>query len=251
MFDLHIYIVEDDFIYREKLAAVLRDQIQPKLRFTHFIITQVEKPLTFYNELPQKKIADSDVFLLDIDLKIFHDGIDFGTLIREQNRVSPIFFITSSKSKSIEVINSGIQPTNYLVKSLDTALLIERLIHFFTTFEQEHIEETKLKDQNILFQAGTKKLLLNLKEIMYISSIPSMRNSVILKTATEEMIVDGTLNKIKQTLPSPPFYLGLKSYIFNLHSIQTLQRSESRITFRDGEELFVGKAIIDKLVKIL
>ncbi|EOH96684.1 hypothetical protein UAW_01849 [Enterococcus haemoperoxidus ATCC BAA-382] len=243
-----IYIIDDDFMYRKKLQEILASLHFFTDSFSVEIIP-VEEQEVFFSSLNVLTINDNDIFLLDIDLQTYYSGIDIAKKIREHNQKAFILFLTNSDDKGIDIINHQIHAMSYLVKgpSLDSHILEEA----FYSIKQEILQRVQDKDSYLSFKNFGQIIFVKYNEILYIKSMPGVRNMVVIHTENSEQVVEGTINKLRETADSTYLYTELKSYIINLNHIFSLERATGIIMFDDGSELEVGKRIIDKLRKAL
>lgn len=246
-----VYIIEDEFIYRDKIKKSLMDL--PKRDLFDYTFVPVESPLAFYKSLEMSAIEDNDLFILDIDLKTYFTGIDIGQKIRSLNQNCFIVFLTNLSSKRIEVINAKVHAFSYLLKPLpheeaDSQWLIEDL---FRSIETALLKRSADNDQFLVIPTQKTQLLIPYKKIIYISAAKHLRGKILIKTIDEEFLVNSSLKEIKKKLTPNFFYKGLRSYIFNLAMITSVDRLSETISFKDDSFLHVGTRIIDKLKKSL
>lgn len=242
-----IYVVEDDHIYRKRIIQYLTD-----LHFDSFQyrISPLDNHLLFMEEIPTLNISNNDIFFLDIDLKTQYTGIDLATEIRKYNSKCSIVFLTSFEDKAISIINSEIFPLGYLVKNpVDSVELKETIVSVLTKVENTTKANWR-NDQDItIFMNGYESVYINCKEILYIESLKGLKGRVLIKTFSEEIIIEGKIGKIKNNLKQPYLFSSLQSYIINLENISSINRKNGNITFINEHELFVGTRIIDKVKK--
>lgn len=246
-----IYIVEDEFIYRDKVEELLLNF--PKRELFNYQIVPVTSPIAFYKQLDTMTIHDNDLFILDIDLNTYFSGIDLGKQIRGLNENCFIIFLTNLDSKGIEVINANVQPFSYILKALpheklDTQQIIEDL---FYSIEAAILERTNDDDRFLVVSNKNRQLLIPYKKIVYISSVKQSRGQVLIKTIEEEFYVTSSLKELKKLLKPDYFYKELRSHILNVTMVTSIDRSSETISFTDGHLLHVGIRIIEKLQKFI
>ncbi|MGX7149426.1 LytR/AlgR family response regulator transcription factor [Enterococcus ureasiticus] len=242
-----IYVVEDDNLYRKRIIHYLENYHSNSF---HYKISSLDNHLLFMEDIPTLDISDNDVFFLDIDLKMQYSGIDLANKIREINSKCSIIFLTSFEDKAISIINSEIFPLGYLVKNpIDSAELKATIENVLLKIES--LAKTAWRqDQDITtFMNGYESIYLNCKEILYIESLKGFKSRILIKTFSEELIIEGKIGKIKNNLKQSYLFSSLQSYVINLENISAINRKNGTITFTDDKDLFVGTRIIDKVKK--
>ncbi|WP_430602302.1 hypothetical protein IGJ02_002627 [Enterococcus sp. DIV0724b] len=247
---IRTYIIEDNFIFREKIKELIQ-QLPVSDNYFSLEAISIEKLDVFYSSLSEAthKIQDTDIYLVDIDLQSYYSGIDLAKKIREQNKDCFILFLTNLEDKALEIINKDIQPKSYIIKG--TNLDIQEVESIFLPIKIEIINRIQNKDNYMSFKKFGEVVYIKYTDILYISSISTMRNTLVVHTKDSEQMVEGTIHKLKKIIDKPYLYTGLKSLIINRNHLASIQRSVGLITFDNGSELEVGISIIDKLNKFL
>lgn len=208
-------------------------------------VNEVINEISFYKELAGLKIQNSDLFFIDIELKTYFTGIDLAKEVRKKNPYCSIIFVTSFESRGLEIINENILPLAYLVKSKDKQYMkskIEDILH-------TAIRNSSSEDEYILFQERGYDQLIKEKEILYISPVKGLKSTLLVKSFDSEIMVTGSLKKIKELLQDDLFYKDMKSFIINMRSIKTVYRTEGVVLFQEDSTLTVGKISARKLSK--
>ncbi|MBO0441564.1 LytR/AlgR family response regulator transcription factor [Candidatus Enterococcus ikei] len=242
-----IYVVEDDNLYRKRIIHYLESYRSSSFRYK---ISPLDNHLLFMEDIPTLNISDTDIFFLDIDLKTQYSGIDLANRIRQINSKCNIIFLTSFEDKAISIINSDIFPLGYLVKNPVDSTELKSTIETVLLKVETLTKADWRQDQDITtFMNGYEAIYLNCKEILYIESLKGLKSRVLIKTITEELIIEGKIGKIKNNLKQTYLFSSLQSYIINLENISSINRKHGTITFTGDQELFVGTRIIDKVKK--
>ena len=208
-------------------------------------VNEVINEISFYKELAGLKIQNSDLFFIDIELKTYFTGIDLAKEVRKKNPYCSIIFVTSFESRGLEIINENILPLAYLVKSKDKQYMkskIEDILH-------TAIRNSSSEDEYILFQERGYDQLIKEKEILYISPVKGLKSTLLVKSFDSEVMVTGSLKKIKELLQDDLFYKDMKSFIINMRNIKTVYRTEGVVLFQEDSTLTVGKISARKLSK--
>ncbi|MGM0218969.1 LytR/AlgR family response regulator transcription factor [Enterococcus sp. AZ126] len=245
---VRVFLIDDEFAYRKQLQNIIQSFTFSQNNLSLQVI-EVDEQDSFYSTLDTFLINDHDIFIIDIDLKTYYSGIDIAKEIRKQNENRFILFVTNLDNKGIEIINEQINLKTYLVKGLnmDSRILEE----VFYTIKNEILHRIQDKESYASFKKFGQVIFVKYQEILYIKSMPGIRNTIIIHTENSEQIVEGTISSLRETIDSFYLYTELKSYIINLNRIVTLDRATGLIIFDDHTELEVGKRIIYKLKKAL
>ncbi|EOH92487.1 hypothetical protein UAW_03007 [Enterococcus haemoperoxidus ATCC BAA-382] len=245
-----VYVVEDDYEYRKKIILSLKNYHS---NFVQFNVSSIDNHLFFMEELQSLSIADTDIFIFDIDLKTTFTGIDLALEVRKHNRNCSIIFLTSLEDQAIPIINSNILPIGYLIKNTVSSIKLSQPLYELLDKIEDNLNNSWREDPNIvMIKTGAKKIYVNGKDILYIESMKGLRGKILIKTFHEDIIINGQIGKIKKLVEHQPYlFTSLQSYIINLTSITVLDRAKGMIIFSSGDELLVGIKIIDKLKKVL
>lgn len=241
---IRTYIIEDEIAHAKMMESqVLAFSVESQL--VEIAVYQVQELTHFYKNLETFSFLNTDLFIIDIHLNTFFNGIQLAQKIRELNEEVSIIFLTFDPSKGIEVINSQIHPLGYIVKNSSSDLFFQEELRMLLKGVEQKLSE---EDENkLMVRSGRTKLLFQFSEIYYITSIKSKRNKVAIKSYNQEIICDAKLSDLKSQLLSPNFYTELKSYIINFDFIQSYNRIEGTLTFKDNSELYFGTKVITKI----
>lgn len=211
----------------------------------NFDIQSIQNYIYFYENLENQAINDDDIFIIDIYLNTFFNGIDIGKKIRSINSHCKIIYLTSAADKAIDTINQKISPNAYLMKSEDPEITQMQLIDLFISLNLDITNN----DKTITLSSYTSNFVINLSDVLYITTFKGARNKLIVKTLTSDLVIDGTISKMKMRLPSPPFYLDFKSIIINNSKIKNISTIKQQITFTNDVELEIKQKLLYKLLR--
>ena len=242
-----IYVVEDDSLSRKRIIHYIEHYHSTTFRYK---LSSLDNHLLFMEEIPALTISDNDIFSLDIELKTQYSDIDLASQIRQINSKCNIIFLTSFEDKAVSIINSGIFPLGYLVKNPIDSTELKTTIETVLMKVERLTKSAWRSDLDIItFVNGYESIYVNCKEVLYIESVKRLKSRVLIKTLTEELLIEGKSGKIKNTLKQSFLFLSLQSYIINLENITTINRKNGTFTFTSDQDLFVGTKIIDKVKK--
>lgn len=244
---IHVFLIEDDFLFRKKVQEVI-ESLPLADEYFSFEVSVVED-FDFFLSTNEININDNDIFLIDIDLQSYHSGIDLAKNIRKHNKHCFILFLTNLEDKALEIINQEIHANSYIIKG--TSLEPQVFESLFRSIKTEIIKRVQNMENYISFKKFGEIVFIKYEDILYITSVPKMRNKLAVHTIDSEQIVEGSISKLRKQIKIPYIYTGLKSYIINLHHLQSLNRSIGLLVFDNDYELEVGISIIDKLNRVL
>ncbi|EOD7438416.1 LytR/AlgR family response regulator transcription factor [Enterococcus faecium] len=245
---MDIYVVDDSFLIEKKVGNIVR-LINEKSKSQLFDFIKIDYPQKFFEELPVKKIKDNDIFILDINLNTFFNGIDLGEAIRSKNASCYIVYLTSFENSAMPIINRKINAWSYIIKEIDEGKFrnsIEKTL-------KEIIQDSHLKEESedfTTFMIQKKQIVVPTRDIIYLKSMTGYKNSVLVKTIEEDLIVDGSLKTFKKKYQKPYFFKDFRAYIINLYAISEWSRRGQYIGFINGDILELGTKSIDKLNKV-
>ncbi|MBO0472168.1 hypothetical protein IGL98_000653 [Enterococcus sp. DIV0840] len=243
---INIYIIENDFSHRRLLKNEVT-YFSQQSKLAKMKISTIDNYIQFYQNMSSFNFMNNDVFIIDIHLNTFFNGVQLAKKIREigLDKTMFILFLTSDVTKSIDVINQQIQPFGYIVKQpLPNLFFKEELFSHLHQIESALIP---IEENVLAIRSGNSQVVFLTSTIYYIASMKGKRNKVIVKTANNEMICDAKLTTLKSDLTETYFFKDLKSYIINLSFIQSYNRLEGIITFKDQSELYFGTKVVAKI----
>lgn len=220
--------------YKKKIIKIVSE-----LNRESFEFVEVSNERSFYQELDALEITDSDLFLIDIELKNYFNGIDLAEKIRRKNADCFIVFITFFETYGIEVINRQIMPFAYLSKNLPMDQLIARSRILIDSYLRT-VQDRESNEMKITVESNNQKVIVYEKNILYVSTIPGYKKMLLIKIVEGEMLVSSRLKDIRKQLNGPYFFKELKSFIINLNKIEIINQIEGIVQFEDKTILDVG-----------
>lgn len=242
---MNIYIIDDNYVIAEKIKKIIQNMKRPA-QLNELKVQIVDKH--FLSELDDISVSDTDIYIVDIDLKQYYTGIDLAKQIRELNDKCFIMFVTSYENKAIHIINNRIDPFAYIVKEIDEELFVENIEKQMNNIYQQ-LSSRVQKEELFIFKVGNQSIFVTINDILYISSIKGYKHSLLLKLKNEEHMIDGSLKKLKPLFTSSFIYKDFKAFILNMNNISSISRNEEFIKFINGDTLEMSASSIDKLKK--
>lgn len=185
-----------------------------------------------YAALESKRLK-FDIILLDIIMRDM-DGMTCARLIRRQDKLARIIFLSSST----DYVYDGyeVNATAYLVKPLNT----DRLAAVLDTAIAQAEDAAR---ESIAITSGGAIQRIPTKDILYVES---MKNKVIVALAKGERLnVYTSLDKFEQSHHSPKWIRSHKSYIVNFLYIE--QYASDKFVLRDGTVIPISRIYKDRV----
>lgn len=241
---MNVYYIEDNIFHQEEFRKKYRQS--DYLAAISLVIplpSQLEK---FYSELDFLPIQDSDIFIVDIELKRFHSGIDFSKKIRQRNHSCSIIFLTNDTTKGIEIINQNIRADKYYSKKDITEAVngLEELLFHHPDLKQD---QSKL----IKIESLSKIYLIDPKEVNYLSKVTSSRSTIEFYCHTEFFLIHGKIEELKQAFQKFHYFNDLKGYSINPTNIKLVDKKNNEIIFKNDDALILSRRSIKKLVDFM
>ncbi len=209
-----ILVVEDEFIIAEDISETLRS----------LGYEVVGNATNYYEAVKFLDEKTSDAVLVDINLGDKKDGIDVGTAIKETYKL-PLIFITSHADKTTVDRAKHLKPNGYLVKPFDKNDLytsIEIALSNFTAntaVAPPPAEPVDDPEHVVFIKDGTTFIKLKHDDIWYVKSDG---NYISIHTPQKKYLIRKTLKDFGSTLPADTFFQVYKSYIINLHHVESV-----------------------------
>ncbi len=213
---LIIAICDDNAADRIRLHEVIESYLRKQgVNANIFVYDNPDK----LNLVIESKAICFDIIFLDI---IMHDmdGMTCARIIRKQNKLVNIIFLTSSTDYVYE--GYEVNATGYLVKPIQIdqlAKVMERAIAQIETVDKASI--------CITYRGATQRI--PTKDILYLESENNKVNIVLAKTA-EKITVYAKLDEFEQMQPLNTFIRSHKSYLVNFLYIEKYETDKFILT---------------------
>ena len=221
---LNFVICDDNLSVLNKLQKMLES-----LFITHDKNAQV----SFVSEDPKEilqfiKNNETNVVILDIDLKSEISGLDLARLIRKFDK--KIYIIFSTAHLEFMLVAYKYKTFDFLPKPLTFEKLEETILRLFDDISTPNNRYIKLGDKD--------NTLINQDSINFIHK---NRMKLVFHTDTKEYETYSSFSKIEDVLPDN-FIRCHKSYIANLDKISDVVSSSNMIYFYGsmGDKCYIG-----------
>ncbi len=200
-------ILDDDNVSRLALEKLI------EMTGTLEIVASCEKVTEALKILNTQEV---DILFLDIEMPEMN-GFEFLEIL---NGDPQIVFISSSKSYAIKAYETS--ATDYLLKPFS----FERLQKAINKIKSKEKSSTKssseVSNQSIFVKSDSAFVKLNLTDINWVESLGDY---VIIHTDDKKHVVNITMKKVEEKLPSSGFCRIHRSYIVNLNHIEKIEEN--------------------------
>ncbi|MCC6372857.1 MAG: response regulator [Bacteroidia bacterium] len=218
---LKILIVED-----EPFVAMDMSDMLEKMEY------QVLQTVGSYEEAVQSLEANRpDFVLIDINLEGKKTGIDLANFIREKYSL-PFVYVTSHSDKETVQLTKQTQPNGYVVKPFEAADLYTTIESALANYNMGRTgtasseTPTKMLSDSLFVKTDKNFVKIKIDDILWLQSDG---NYLYLFTDKKKSIVRSTFKDFMQNLPVADFIQIHKSYIVNIHKIDSFTHDELSI----------------------
>jgi DNA-binding LytR/AlgR family response regulator len=217
--NVRVLIVEDEFITLD----MLRDYLENSGYEVSGDAMRVEEAIEVLERF------DTDIVMLDINLKGDKDGIWLAEHIRQNYQIPFIFLSAYSDSATIQRA-AKTNPYGYLVKPFTQADVFAGIEIALKNYAKE-LSPLELPEQNwadggelLIHQAIFVKDNLNYKKIALadIRYIQAFKNYIELHLHTQSVVIRSTLQRFTSILPQKYFVQVHRSFIVNVKFVEEI-----------------------------
>lgn len=229
MSNIKILIVEDEELYSTEVEMIVY-----RLGFEKIHVTTNSE-----EALHMVKIMEPDLIIMDINIDGELNGVEVAERIKDKE--IPILFMTSMTDKDLYERAKKTPYVGYLIKPFDQLTMQAAIEFALNSLAQKNLkqeeyqgwnEDVVLKD-SLLIKKSTSFLKLPVKDITYLQS---QGNYCMIHTYDEaKHLINLSLVKIVQKLPSKSFMRVHKQYIVNLNFVKDITLGVSQINVMDTE----------------
>lgn len=168
-----------------------------------------------------------NLILMDMLMKPLN-GIEASLKIRQYDKAVPLIIVTATSEFAVD--GYKVEALRYLIKPVKEEELLKIVVPILK-------KNLFLNHQFFTFQGSEGLSRLNVTDILYFQS--NLREIKVVTQSGEEYIFTGKISEIADELETSDFMRTHKSYVVNLHKIETLNMQELSLT--NGEHLPVSK----------
>lgn len=235
---LNIIICEDDRTLRMYYQLIIKDYIKshPDIDMKIMLSTGNPNDVNIYLDNNPKEMK---FFLLDIEFpnsKI--RGIDLATKIRKNDLNAKIVFITTHEELMPMIFERKVEPLDYITKEKGINNIKRKIYTDLDTTVERLVRPQNKRLKEFNFRIGSKQYNFNIDKINYFESLENTTN-VFLHAINQNIEFPDTLKAISNRVPY--FYRAHKSLLINPDNIQSINKQERKIYFKDGSSCDISR----------
>ena len=226
---MRVVICDDELLQREELREYIYkvfEEVEEELELLIFKSAE--------EVLKEKDVLNhTDIFILDIKMDEV-SGMDLAKIIRKENDISEIIFITSL----VDYIQEGytVRAYRYLLKPINYEELKTHLLSCINDIKKKKDNFMMIENKGIVHKVP-------INEIMYIEVI---KKELTIHTKHTNYKTKNSMDKVEKELEKFNFYRCHKSYLVNMKYIETIDKNEIII---NGNKIPVSKHRISDFKK--
>lgn len=235
---LNIIICEDNRTLRMYYQLIIKDYIKshPDVDMKIILSTGNPNDINIYLDNNPNEIK---FFLLDIE---FPDskvrGIDLATKIRKNDLNAKIVFITTHEELMPMIFERKVEPLDYIAKETGINAIKEKIYTDLDITVERLVRPQNTRLREFKFQIGPKQYAFDIDQINYFESLERTTN-VFLHAVNQNIEFPDTLKSISNRVHY--FYRAHKSLLINPNNIQSINKSERKIYFKDGSSCDISR----------
>lgn len=230
---MRVILCEDNAQQRRNLHFIISKYTQfhePNIE----IVLSASKPEEVTTYLYHHK---ADCYFLDIELNASMNGLDLAKIIRDQDPLANIIFITTFANKLKLTFKYKLAALDFILKE-DTNL--ENSIISALKVAYEKYTKINFSDEDGFFSVKIGELVRNIRfEDIYYFETSDSPHRVILREKNGYHEFNGNLKDIEDKLDNR-FYRCHRSYIINLKYIEQLNLKKRQVLLRNGAVCYVS-----------
>lgn len=229
---LNFVICDDNLNILEKLEKMLLN-IFIKNNFEACVAFKSDKIDDILNYVDNNQ---TDVLLLDINLRSNQTGLQLAEAVRKKNKNAYIIFTTGHLEYAM--IAYKFKTFDYLAKPITMERMEDTVKRLFEDIQGQPKKYIKI---------DTKNTVIDEAEVQYVKR-DGMK--LVFHTASRDYDTYSSFNKIKPKLPET-YVRCHKSYIVNLSQIKNVEPVTNTITFSNGDTCDIGPKYKNEFMGVL
>lgn len=229
---LHFVICDDNLNILDKLEKML-ENIFTKNAFDAKVTFKSDNSTEILNYV---KNNQSDVLLLDINLKSNKTGLELAEEIRKIKKNSYLIFTTGHLEYAMMAYKY--KTFDYIAKPITYDRLEDTIIRLFDDINGVNKRYLKIDNKNTLIDES---------DIQYIKR-DGMK--LIFHTSSRDYDTYSSFNKFQDRLPKS-YIRCHKSCIANIEQIKDVEPVSGTVTFKDGDTCYIGPKYKREFMEVL
>ena len=239
---INFIICEDDIKTSEKVINIIKQyMVNKEIDYTiGFVNDSTEGVIDYVKDNNSK----NNIYILDIELKNNHNGMNLAKDIRKYDLEGDIIFLTSHTTMVMYVFKYKLKALDFIDKQDN---IEKRLISNFDNILASL--NNKTTEKNFLeIKSGTRNYRLNFNEIINIQTT-SINGKLRVSTVNSQIEFYGHLKDLVKVLDRR-FYRSHKSCILNVDYVSVINKEkyDLYVLMKNGEKSLLSKNYIKGLI---
>ncbi|MBP1042249.1 response regulator transcription factor [Vagococcus sp. BWB3-3] len=241
----HIYICDDELIYREQISSLINHSI-----IGHQYSLMVKAKTSSTTELLAIDFDHSEsVYFLDVNIIGSPiNGFELGKEIRRRDPRGFIIFVTTFEELAVETFKYRLEAMDYIVKDQPDNIANRIELCLASIMEQqlpEPLEESKM----LTVKFADELLLIALSEIVFIET-SSRSHMVVIHTIDQTIETAGNLQELEAQL-TEEFVRSHRSFLVNRAYIKSFNLKQNLLELSTGQTCLVARRMKKSLKEVL
>jgi len=242
---LNILICEDNTAQRTRMERIVSKYILSG-DFEMSLALSIENPDTLLSYVEAHRIS-SGLYILDIDLQYYINGIELAAKIRELDVSATIVFITTHSEMVHYAFKLKVEAMVYILKDNTPEEIEQRVIECIQTAYERFLNGKHAERKYFTIKIGSQHLYIPYEDILYFESSVDNRNKIVLHKVNGMLEFRGTIGSISHL--ELPFCKCHQSFIININHVKRLDTILREVEMADGTVIAIAKRKVSEVLK--
>lgn len=211
-----ILIVEDEIL--------IADTIKRYLKRMDYDVVGIA--ISYEEAIDILETTKPDLALLDIRLNSQKTGIDLAQYLKDHYAI-PYIFLTSQLDPTTLTAAKATLPSGYLSKPIQKESLYATIEIALFNY-QAKVSQPSSNKTFITLPSGTENYKIAIEDILYIQA-DHVYSNIVLASSDRLLLVRKPLRTLKELLPNSIFIQPHRSFLVNIHHIESWDKSSIKI----------------------
>lgn len=241
---MNVYILEDNVQQLAHLTSTIQE-IAKELHITPITISAFQATDQLKLALPPA--SEKNIFILDLEINGYPKaGLDFSELIRKDDQLATIIFITTHDEFVLRTYKSRARALDFIAKDHEESIFNE--LKKDLAYIKDKLSETQ--KEFFTYKSYFKTFKIPLDQICFFESNPENTHSSLMHTIDNKEI-QLTYNLRELTKMNRHFYRAHRRYLINLQLIQNVDMLNNKVIFRNHTTCPVSRRRGTEILKLI
>ena len=196
-----------------------------------------------------KKNPGDYLYFLDIDLgRATLNGVDVARLIKKQEPLSKIVFVTSHADMGMDILKSGVEAFGFIEKTADRSKMLQEYRKYIRLILENSQSDVQINEPAVNLLIGIDEYLaLPISQILYVDTDKAVSHFVRYHTVDgSDVSVRDTIENVLQKL-GDDFMKSHRSVIINKNYVVSV--SDGVVNFAGGEQADCSFSLRSEVMK--